>query len=79
MIVYKIDFITAEINTTSQSPMNDPRIDIIRRLARRANNPALIRTIHKSRPEDIAKAFNLLPLASQIAIWDSLEAEEKAA
>lgn len=59
--------------------MSDPRIDIIRRLARRPNNPALGRTIHKSRSEDIASAFSLLPLASKKAIWDSIQEDEKAA
>lgn len=59
--------------------MNDPRVDIIRRLARRSNNPALSRTIQKSRPEDIATAFNLMPLASKKSIWDSIDSDEMAA
>ena len=59
--------------------MSDPRIDIIRRLARRSNNPALVRTLQKSRPEDIASAFTLLPLASKKTIWDGIQNDEKAA
>lgn len=59
--------------------MSDPRIDIIRRLARRPNNPALGRTIEKSRAEDIASAFALLPLAAKKSIWDSIQDQEKAA
>ena len=59
--------------------MSDPRIDIIRRLARRPNNPALGRTIQKSRAEDIASAFALLPLAAKKSIWDRIQDQEKAA
>ena len=59
--------------------MSDPRIDIIRRLARRSNNPALVRTLQKSRAEDIASAFTLLPLASKKCIWDGIQNDEKAA
>ena len=59
--------------------MSDPRIDIIRRLARRSNNPALGRTLQKSRAEDIASAFTLLPLASKKTIWDGIQDDDKAA
>ena len=59
--------------------MSDPRIDIIRRLARRSNNPALGRTLQKSRAEDIASALSLLPLASKKAIWDRIDDDVKAA
>ncbi|MEL6348063.1 MAG: magnesium transporter [Myxococcota bacterium] len=57
----------------------DPRIDVIRRLARRQAWNALQRTITKSRAEDIAVAINYLAPAHQRRVFDQVEDEEKAA
>ncbi|MFT5682757.1 MAG: magnesium transporter [Myxococcota bacterium] len=59
--------------------MADPRIDIIRRLARREAWPALRRTLGKSRSEDIAAAIDHLPPALQRRVVKDVEDNEKTA
>ena len=59
--------------------MADPRIDVIRRLARRGAWPALGRTLQKSRPEDIAAAIDHLAPALQRRVLTTVEDDEKTA
>lgn len=59
--------------------MADPRIDVIRRLARREAWPALRRTLQKSRSEDIAAAVDHLPPSLQRRVVKDVEDEEKTA
>jgi magnesium transporter len=60
--------------------MSDPRVDFIRRLARRSSSPALIRSLEKSRAEDIAAALSHLAPGNQRIIWEGIsDDDEKAA
>ena len=56
--------------------MSDPRVDFIRRLAKRPNSPALFRTLEKSRPEDIAEAMSYLAPGSQRVLWSAIVKDE---
>lgn len=58
--------------------MADPRIDVIRRLARRNAWSALSRTLDKSRSEDIAVAMRHLAPALQRQVFTTVEDDEKA-
>ena len=55
--------------------MSDPRIDLIRRLARRSSVPALQRTLEKSRPEDIAEAIKHLTPDLRLVVWENVNAD----
>ena len=57
--------------------MSDPRVDFIRRLAKRPNSPALIRTLEKSRPEDIAEAMGHLAPGAQRVLWAAVVNDEE--
>ncbi len=59
--------------------MADPRIDVIRRLARREAWPALRRTLQKSRSEDIAAAVDHLPPSLQRRVVKDVGEDEKTA
>ncbi len=59
--------------------MADPRIEVIRRLARRQAWPALQRTLQKSRSEDIAAAMDHLPPALQRRVITDVDEDDKAA
>ena len=59
--------------------MADPRVEVIRRLARRESGTALQRTLSKSRAEDIAVAINHLAPAQQRQVFAQVEDVEKAA
>ena len=52
--------------------MSDPRIDLIRRLARRSSLPALQRTLEKSRSEDIAEAIKHLTPDLRLVVWENV-------
>lgn len=52
--------------------MSDPRVDLIRRLARRSSIPSLSRTVEKTRAEDIAEAINHLTPDAQYVVWESV-------
>ena len=53
--------------------MSDPRIDLIRRLARRSSVPALQRTLEKSRSEDIAEAIKHLTPDLRLVVWENVK------
>lgn len=59
--------------------MADPRIDVIRRLARRSAGTTLKRTVEKSRSEDIAVAMRHLAPSLQRQVFDVVDEDEKAA
>ena len=59
--------------------MPDPRIDVIRRLARRNAWSALSRTVAKSRSEDVAVAIRHLAPSLQRQVFDVVDDDEKAA